>query len=82
MPCCNSVSASVQGHLSLSPTFTDATCAAALLYFGFSVSVTLYPDFGYIFKENLNCHSAYQEAYNSIIAYLYFWTRDKSFLKA
>ena len=54
----------------------------ALLYFGISVSVTLYPDFGYIFKEKLDCHGAYQEAYNSIIAYLYFCMHDKFFLKA
>lgn len=54
----------------------------ALLRFGISVRVTLCPDFGYIFKENLDCRSAYQEAYNSIIAYLYFCMRDVFFLKA
>lgn len=43
----------------------------ALLYFGIPVSVTLYPDFGHIFKENLDYHNMYQEADNSIIAYLY-----------
>lgn len=52
---CNSVSASLLRHLHVILTlFTDATCAVLyVLYFSVSASVTLNPDSGYIFKENL-----------------------------
>lgn len=52
---CDSVSASLLGHVHVILTlFTDAACAALyVLYFSVSAGVTLNPDSGYIFKENL-----------------------------